>query len=134
MSRVQRRGARPYAACACGRIYTIDEWRALRLVGIEDYVVERQELRNCACGSTMATSTPLVRVTYAVEPAGAGFVIWRRASMREELAIGLGRGPWARVLHSRSSAAAVVEDQQRIDRGAARRLGAEIVGDDEDAA
>lgn len=39
--------------CACGRRYTAGTWKDLALVGVQDDGVERIELRNCACGSTI---------------------------------------------------------------------------------
>jgi hypothetical protein len=40
-------------ACRCGREYTADGWRALRLVGRQHLGGDAYgELRNCACGST----------------------------------------------------------------------------------
>jgi len=40
--------------CACGRVFTADEWGLLEYVGeiVDD--VESLELRNCICGSTLA--------------------------------------------------------------------------------
>lgn len=53
----------PVARCGCGREYCRSEWRALKLVGIQEFppipgspefFVEPLELRNCPCGSTKA--------------------------------------------------------------------------------
>ena len=40
--------------CGCGLRYTLVEWGELKLVGVQDDGVERAELRNCRCGSTIA--------------------------------------------------------------------------------
>lgn len=40
--------------CGCGRSYTAHEWRLLQFVGTMIDDVESCELRNCACGSTIA--------------------------------------------------------------------------------
>jgi hypothetical protein len=94
MARTSRRGARPHKRCACGATYTIGEWRALPLVGFDGDVTERLEHRNCTgCRSTLVLLTPLVAVSYSVEPIEGGFVIWRRAGAAEELAVGLGARP-----------------------------------------
>jgi hypothetical protein len=44
-----------FKACrCCGREYSLSPWRELAYVGIQDDGVEALELRNCACGSTLA--------------------------------------------------------------------------------
>lgn len=43
-------------ACGCGRLYTRAQWDALAYVGPWDDETELFELRNCACGSTLALS------------------------------------------------------------------------------
>lgn len=40
--------------CSCGKRYNEAEWKRLPLVGEQDDGVERLELRNCSCGSTIA--------------------------------------------------------------------------------
>jgi hypothetical protein len=40
--------------CACGEVFSASQWSALRYVGEQDDGVERIELRNCPCGSTIA--------------------------------------------------------------------------------
>jgi hypothetical protein len=40
--------------CACGRSYTADEWRELKLCGVWTDDVEVLVLRDCHCGSTIA--------------------------------------------------------------------------------
>jgi len=43
------------ARCACGLQFTLEEWAALDLVGIQDDGIDTLiELRNCPCGSTRA--------------------------------------------------------------------------------
>jgi hypothetical protein len=39
--------------CGCGRPYTAAGWARLPRVGVQDDGVERLELRNCLCGSTI---------------------------------------------------------------------------------
>jgi hypothetical protein len=39
--------------CGCGARYTAAEWGELQYVGVHDDWVERIELRNCRCGSTI---------------------------------------------------------------------------------
>lgn len=54
----------PVKACACGLQFSVDAWRALRLVGIQEIPAdahgpeERLELRDCPCGSTIAVELP----------------------------------------------------------------------------
>lgn len=52
------RQARPvstYKHCACGRLYTLEQWLALSLCGRMHLPPRRTiELRNCACGSSLA--------------------------------------------------------------------------------
>jgi hypothetical protein len=40
--------------CACGAEYSLPRWKKLKLVGYHADDVERLELRNCTCGSTIA--------------------------------------------------------------------------------
>ena len=40
--------------CGCGREHDAAAWSALPLVGRQDDGVERIEIRNCACGSSIA--------------------------------------------------------------------------------
>jgi len=42
--------------CGCGREYNAADWRELEYVGASDDGVESIELRNCACGSTLAVN------------------------------------------------------------------------------
>ncbi len=43
------------ARCACGETFTLEQWAALDLVGIQDDGIDTLiELRNCPCGSTRA--------------------------------------------------------------------------------
>lgn len=42
--------------CGCGRCYTATGWRNLRLVGEQDDGVDRIEIRQCTCGSTIAVA------------------------------------------------------------------------------
>lgn len=42
-----------FKVCGCGRPYTRSGWDRLPYVGVQDDGVERLELRNCACGSTI---------------------------------------------------------------------------------
>jgi len=44
----------PIKTCACGRSYTAEQWRRLRLVGIQPDEPVDLELRDCECGSTLA--------------------------------------------------------------------------------
>lgn len=39
--------------CACGRTYSVEEWRDIVRLGILNDGVELTEMKNCACGSTM---------------------------------------------------------------------------------
>lgn len=40
--------------CRCGKRYTAAEWEKLHYVGVMGDDVERIELRDCTCGSTVA--------------------------------------------------------------------------------
>ena len=40
--------------CGCGKQYSSGEWKLLPYVGVHEDEVERLELRNCGCGSTLA--------------------------------------------------------------------------------
>jgi len=40
--------------CSCGKRYSSGTWKLLPYVGVHDDGVERLELRNCVCGSTIA--------------------------------------------------------------------------------
>jgi len=43
--------------CACGRAFTVEQWRELRLVGVMRDEVDSDEdleVRNCRCGSTIS--------------------------------------------------------------------------------
>lgn len=46
--------------CGCGLKYTPMRWKTLKLIGMPDDGHEKLELRNCACGSTIAV---LIAVT-----------------------------------------------------------------------
>jgi hypothetical protein len=41
-------------SCACGRTFTAHTWKLLAKVGHHRDFVEKLELRNCPCGSTIA--------------------------------------------------------------------------------
>lgn len=44
-----------FKRCGCGRLYTAEAWQALPYVGVQRLDDEPDlELRNCACGSTLA--------------------------------------------------------------------------------
>ncbi len=45
-------------SCGCGRIHDAFAWIALPYVGVMADDVESLELRNCACGSTLAIAVP----------------------------------------------------------------------------
>jgi hypothetical protein len=45
--------------CSCGRTHDAADWTMLHLVGWQTIGDERLELRNCACGSTLAIPAPL---------------------------------------------------------------------------
>lgn len=45
---------RPIKRCSCGKMYTHREWYSLPLCGVGGDEVEKLELRNCSCGSTIA--------------------------------------------------------------------------------
>lgn len=46
----------PFKECGCGHtIVTVDDWRALPLVGVWDTGEGVLELRSDSCGSTLAT-------------------------------------------------------------------------------
>jgi hypothetical protein len=44
-------------SCACGRTFTAHTWKLLAKVGHHRDFVEKLELRNCPCGSTIARVT-----------------------------------------------------------------------------
>ena len=46
--------APPDKACACGRVHDVYDWVRLPFVGIMSDDVDRLELRNCECNSTLA--------------------------------------------------------------------------------
>jgi hypothetical protein len=48
--------ASAFKVCGCGRPYTRAGWDRLPFVGVQDDGVERIELRNCVCGSTIAVA------------------------------------------------------------------------------
>lgn len=48
-----------YKACACGADHTLAEWLRLPVVGRQCWPGEPVlEMRNCACGSTLAVELP----------------------------------------------------------------------------
>ena len=49
-----------HKACGCGLSYDVAAWSALPLVGVQRDEVEALEMRNCACGSTLAVSLCIV--------------------------------------------------------------------------
>jgi hypothetical protein len=54
---IRSSGVEPVKHCACGRSISPDSWGRLRLVGTTGNgrgIGEVLELRNCACGSTLA--------------------------------------------------------------------------------
>lgn len=118
---------RVHVTCACGATYSLDGWRALRVVGEHVDAEARLELRDCACGSTFGVATPRVRVVYSVEPSprGKGWVVWRRAGGGDWRAVGVGAR--ATVCITRQGAEALVERSRINDRGAATLLGVELV-------
>jgi len=77
--------ARVFKRCGCGRTHTRAEWLTLPFVGLSYGL----ELRNCACGSTIA-----VRAT--VEPYGAiaaghiGFGLTRAAARADAVLRAIG--------------------------------------------
>lgn len=59
--------------CGCGHSYTLQGWRRLDLrgyMGDSDYGMEMMELRNCACGSTLAVLVDDLCIASAVELEG----------------------------------------------------------------
>lgn len=48
-----------FKVCACGKHFTLDDWRALAFVGVHKDDVEAFEMRNCPCGSTLSVPIPL---------------------------------------------------------------------------
>ena len=44
----------PIKRCHCGMCFDAESWARLPYVGIMDDGVDRLELRNCACSSTLA--------------------------------------------------------------------------------
>lgn len=52
-----------HKACGCGRTYTAHEWSLLESVGRMSDEVETLELRNCPCGSTIATVVDLAHAS-----------------------------------------------------------------------
>jgi hypothetical protein len=57
--------------CACGLCYSAEGWAALRYVGaMSDGEDGEIELRDCACGSTLAIELPVDRAATLVE------VVW----------------------------------------------------------
>lgn len=55
----------PPKQCLCGASYPADAWQKLPYVGIMDDGIDRLELRNCPCSSTIAIELPRVRVVVA---------------------------------------------------------------------
>ena len=49
--------------CGCGRMFTAHEWSLLESVGRMSDNVETIELRNCPCGSTIATVVDLAHAS-----------------------------------------------------------------------
>ena len=51
--------------CGCGKTFTKEQWKTLRLVGIQHQPAdkhgpeEKLELRDCACKSTIAIKLPV---------------------------------------------------------------------------
>lgn len=125
MKRIPRRGTGPIKQCACGRTYTRDEWNKLRLVGEHVDDVERAELRDCVCGSTIALGTVRVRVAYTVESIDGGWLLFRRAGSADAIAIGIGAR--ATVFRSRDAAVGEIASQRRADRSAATRLHVDLI-------
>lgn len=111
--------------CACGRTYTRAEWNKLRLVGEQVDDVERAELRDCVCGSTIALGSVRARVEYTVETIDGGWLLFRRAGSGDAIAIGIGAR--ARVFPSRDAAVGEIASQRRADRSAATRLAVDLI-------
>lgn len=59
--------------CACGRAYSLEEWRELELVdtNVDDGAGGLLELRHCVCGSTRAIQLPDPS-TVTLHPSSAG--------------------------------------------------------------
>jgi len=54
--------------CACGLSFDPTEWAALDYVGVSADEVQRLELRNCPCGSTLAVDLDTFPDVTAVRP------------------------------------------------------------------
>jgi hypothetical protein len=129
MRRIPRSGTRTLKRCGCGREYTRAEWNELRLAGEQVDDVERGELRDCLCGSTIAVGRLRVRVAYNVEAIEGGWLLYRKAGSGEEIAFGIGAptGGMATVFPTKRAAESMIPPQRRADRAAATRLDVEII-------
>lgn len=125
---LRRAEGRPLKACACGRSYTRKQWDALPYVGENVDELERLELRNCRCGSTIALGRSRVRIDYSIEPTSRGWEAWRRTSDGVETAL-VGKGG-RRVFASMRELKSVVDRLRQRDRTAAEHLGVELVDDE----
>lgn len=47
-------GQFPKVCACCARAFDVEAWSNLRLIGHQEDAVERLELRDCHCGSTLA--------------------------------------------------------------------------------
>lgn len=59
-----------HKACPCGRTFTAEQWATLVMVGKMFDAEETLELRNCPCGSTIATVVDLAHAS-TLPPSGA---------------------------------------------------------------
>ena len=125
MKRVPRTGTRTLKRCACGRTYSRDQWLTLPPVGEQIDDVERAELRDCICGSTIGIATVRVRIAYTVEATEGGWLLFRRAGEAEEIAFGV--GTVATVFPTKRAAESMIGPQRRADRAAATRLAVDII-------
>lgn len=113
--------------CACGAEYTRAAWNALEAAGTAGDDVERLEQRHCTCGSTISLGTLLARVVYRIDAVPAGWLVWRKAGTRDEVAIGIGSK--AIVFRKWHEVTDAIACRKRTDRGAATLLGVELVDD-----
>ncbi len=125
MTKIHRVTRTPIKACGCGRAFTANDWSKLRLVGEHLDEVERQELRDCVCGSTIAICKVRASVLYSVTPCDGGWLALRKAGPNGET-IAIGVGGLATIFPSRGSAEKAIKSQKRADRAAASRLDVDL--------
>jgi len=76
----------PKQCSCCSRTLTHKDWEALPLVGFHEDPVERLELRNCSCGSTLSIMTEPKTVVIARSP---GFVVLENVTYSNKSTFGM---------------------------------------------